>query len=160
MFYRKQNYLLIVASIIAITCSFLLIWKKVDPDNGFTYFLYPWKVCELSDKGELVNLIYFPYLGIGMLGLFNIFLNFYTLIWYNNLKLQKKFCMLLMLVDMTQLVFCFLFAEKIGKIWLPYIKGQWGIGVIFILISAFLHLLSFIFIQNDIKLLRSSKRFR
>lgn len=160
MFYRKQNYLLLVSIIIAIACSFLLIWKKVDPDNGFTYFLYPWKVFELNDLGEEINFMHFPYAGIGMLGLFNIFLSFYTTIWFRNLHLQKKFCAMLMLVDLTQLVFCFLFAEKISKIWLPYIDGQWGIGVIFILVNALLHLLSFIFIQNDIKLLRSSKHFR
>lgn len=160
MFYRKQNYLLILSIILSIVCSFLLVWKKVDPDNGFTYFFYPWKVFELNDHHEEINLIYFPYMGIGMFGLFNMLLSAYNLIWFRNLTLQKKFCMMLMLIDLTQLVFCFYFAEKISKIWLPYIDGQWGIGVIFILVNAFLHFLSFIFIQNDIKLLRSSKRFR
>lgn len=160
MFYRKQNYLLLLSVIIAVTSSFLLVWKKVDPDNGFTYFLYPWKVFELNDHGEEINCMYFPYSGIGMLGLFNVFLSFYTMIWFRNLNLQKKFCTMLMIVDLTQLVFCFLFAEKLGKIWLPYINGQWGIGVILILVNTLLHLLSFMFIQDDIKLLRSSKRFR
>ena len=160
MLYRKQNYLLFLSVILSIISAFLLVWKKVDPDNGFTYFLYPWRLYELNDQGAMINLIHFPYSGIGMLGLFNIFLSAYTLLWNNNLQLQKKFCLMLILVDITELIFCFLFAERISKIWLPYIQGQWGLGIYLLIACIVVHLFALIFIMRDIKLLRSTRHLR
>ena len=146
--------------IIGIVVQFIPYWCKVDPDNSFTYHLYQWILIEHNNVGEVINMIEFPYMGIGMFGIFDIFVSLYALVVADQLRLQKRICTKLMLVISTHTMFAYIFGYRFSQEWLYDIEGQYLIGFYLLLIQALLCIGAVLFIMNDIKTVASSKRIR
>jgi len=139
---------------------FFPFWSKKDLDSGSQFFFSSLGISTKNAVGEVLEIHYFPYLIIGILGLVSSGIAFYELFQYRNRLLQIKIGAINSLFMGIALGLAIYFIIQFDKEIFPYSSGSFHEGFYLPAAAMLSNVIANRLIKRDEKTVKNSERMR
>jgi Domain of unknown function (DUF4293) len=160
MLQRAQSLFLALSGCFMITMVFFPFWSKTDLDTGSKFFFSSLGTTMKSGAGEVLEIQYFPYLIIGILGLMSAGIAFFELFQYGNRLLQIKIGAINSLFMGISLGGAIYFITQFDKEIFPYSPGSFHEGFYLPAAAMLSNVIANRLIKRDEKIVKNADRMR